>query len=190
LNDAALAQHFGVSRLPIREMIAQLEREGLVQIQPRRGAFVVGVTEQDISDNYECRALIEIQAVRRAAARIDDQGVASLDALTDQMDAAARAGQPQLVAASDVAFHRQLVTLSGSRALQNCWELLAPLIETILAVTDRAWRDLTEGADQHRIITRALERHDIDTAELALQEQMKGGEEIMLRAMRQVTTPR
>ncbi len=50
LKEPALAQHFGVSRLPVREAIAQLEREGLVRSEPRRGAFVVGVTEQAISD--------------------------------------------------------------------------------------------------------------------------------------------
>jgi DNA-binding GntR family transcriptional regulator len=188
LNDVALAQHFGVSRLPIREAIAQLEREGLVKIQPRRGVFVVGVTEQDISDTYECRTVIEVQALRRTGAHTGDQEIAALNAIIDQMVSAARSGQPRLVAMSDIAFHRKLLILSGSRALRSCWELLAPLIETILGITDLAWSDPAGNAEKHRKITSALERHDIDAAEHALCEQMKGGEALMRQAMRQRTT--
>src|SRR5579884_2528151 len=66
LKEPVLAQRFGVSRLPVREAIAQLDREGLVRIEPRRGAFVIGVTEQDIDDIYECRLALETVAVRRA----------------------------------------------------------------------------------------------------------------------------
>src|SRR5690348_10518744 len=65
LKEPALAQRFGVSRLPVREAIAQLEREGLVRSEPRRGAFVVGITEQAVSDIYECRLLLESCALRR-----------------------------------------------------------------------------------------------------------------------------
>ncbi|MDB5057498.1 MAG: transcriptional regulator, GntR family, partial [Chloroflexi bacterium] len=67
LKEPSLAQRFGVSRLPIREAIAQLDREGLVEILPRRGAFVIGITDQDVSDIYECRTMIELAAVRRVA---------------------------------------------------------------------------------------------------------------------------
>src|SRR5205823_1149017 len=122
LKEPLLAQRFGVSRLPIREALAQLEREGLVRIEPRRGAFVLGVTEQDISDMYACRLMLESHAIRRAAARIDDQGVASLQASIDQMDAAVAAGQLQFMAASDMAFHRHIIEVSGNRAVLNAWE--------------------------------------------------------------------
>src|SRR5579871_6458237 len=65
LKEPLLAQRFGVSRLPIREAITQLEREGLVRVEPRRGAFVVGITEQGIKDIYDCRLLLETFALRR-----------------------------------------------------------------------------------------------------------------------------
>src|SRR6185312_14590413 len=78
LKEPVLAARFGVSRLPIREAIAQLDHEGLVRIEPRRGAFVIGLTEHDISDIYECRLMLELAAVRRAAPRIDADGIADL----------------------------------------------------------------------------------------------------------------
>src|SRR5438046_922384 len=71
LKEPLLAQRFGVSRLPVREAIARLEREGLVRVEPRRGAFVVGITDHGVADIYECRLLLESYAIRRAAERID-----------------------------------------------------------------------------------------------------------------------
>src|SRR5437588_11613580 len=91
LKEPALAQRFGVSRLPVREAIAQLEREGLVRIEPRRGAFVIGVTEEDISDIYACRLMLETEAVRRAARRVTPDALAELEKHVDQMRAAATA---------------------------------------------------------------------------------------------------
>lgn len=186
LKEPLLAQRFGVSRLPIREALAQLEREGLVRIEPRRGAFVIGVTEQDISDIYACRLMLEAHAIRRAAARVDDQGVASLQAYIDQMDAAVAAGQLQFMAASDMAFHRLILVVSGNRAVLNAWEPLAPLIEAILGIADANCPDLPVAVDGHRAITRVLAQHDADAAETLLHEHLASGEKLVLDAIRSV----
>ena len=58
LEEPALAQKFGVSRIPVREALVRLEHEGLVRVEPRRGAFIVGMTEDDVHDVYELRSLI------------------------------------------------------------------------------------------------------------------------------------
>lgn len=183
LKEPALAQRFGVSRLPIREAIAQLEREGLVRIEPRRGAFVVGVTTQGIEDIYDCRLLLESYAVRRVADHIDEQSVAALEALIDQMDAGVARGQVQLVAVSDMAFHRRLIELSGNRALANAWEPLAPLIETVLSIAEATVQDLPEAVDGHRDIVAALRQHDVEAAVTTLAEHLPGGQKLVLDAI-------
>lgn len=186
LKEPALAQHFGVSRLPVREAIAQLEREGLVRSEPRRGAFVVGITEQAISDIYECRLLLESCALRRAAERIDEQGLAALAALIDQMDAGVAAGQVQLVAASDMAFHRLIIDRSGSRALSTAWEPLTPLIETALGIAEAAVPDLPTAVGGHRGILLALQHRDGEGAVRLMSEHLPGGEKLVLEAVRRV----
>ena len=50
LDEKSLASKFGVSRIPIREAFALLERDGLVSSEPRRGTYVVGLTDDDIHD--------------------------------------------------------------------------------------------------------------------------------------------
>jgi GntR family transcriptional regulator of gluconate operon len=187
LKEPLLAQRFGVSRLPIREAIAQLDREGLVRIEPRRGAFVIGVTEQDISDIYECRMMLEKAAIRRTALRIGEQTLADLEALVRQMEVATATTQPQLLASSDMSFHRMLVTTSGNRALVNTWEPVAPLIETILGISDTtifSSPGLPGAVQGHRDIMQALADHDVTAAEAILEVHLKGGEGLTLEAIR------
>lgn len=185
LKEPFLAQRFGVSRLPIREAIAQLEREGLVRVEPRRGAYVIGVGEKDIADIYECRQMLECWAVRRTAARIDTEGLAALVALIEQMEADVAADQVQRVAASDMAFHRLLIDLSGNRAVAISWEPLTPLIETVLSIAETAAPDLPAAIDGHREIVRALAAHAPDTAVARLREHLSGGEELVHGAIQQ-----
>ena len=186
LKEPVLAQRFGISRLPIREALAQLDREGLVRIEPRRGAFVIGVTHQDISDIYACRLMLETYAIRQAAGRVGDDDVALLDMLCDQMSAAVTANQPQLVATADMAFHRKIVALSGNRALSSAWEPLAPLIETILGIAEVTCRDLPVAAHSHWEMTRALEQHDPDRAEALIDPHLRHGEDLVHEAIESV----
>jgi DNA-binding GntR family transcriptional regulator len=183
LKEPLLAQRFGVSRLPVREAIARLEREGLVRVEPRRGAFVVGITEQDVHDMYECRLLLESYAVRRAALQIDPEGIAALQALADQMETAVAANQLPAMAAADMAFHRLLITRSGNRALLSAWEPLAPLIETILTISDTIYSDLPRSIAGHRDIVRALEQRDIPAVQALLQEHLANGERVIHEAI-------
>src|SRR5438874_13166497 len=64
LEEPALAEKFGVSRIPVREALTRLAHEGLVRLEPRRGAFVGGVTSDDVHDLFELRRLVEIYAIR------------------------------------------------------------------------------------------------------------------------------
>lgn len=184
LKEPALAQRFGVSRLPIREAIAQLEREGLVRSEPRRGRFVVGVTEQAISDIYECRLLLESCALRRLVACINEEGLATLAALIAQMEEAVSSGQVQTVTSNDLAFHRQLIELSGSRALATAWEPLTPLIETALGIAEATVPDLPTAVGNHRGILQALRERDAEKAVTLLSDHLPGGEKLVLEAVR------
>ena len=59
LKEKTLGDELGVSRTPVREALRQLELEGLVRIIPNRGAFVEGITKEDVKDIYEIRARLE-----------------------------------------------------------------------------------------------------------------------------------
>src|SRR5689334_23783627 len=86
LRAEALAQRFGTSRTPIREALLQLEGQGLVEVEPNRGAVVRSFDRDDVLDLYEIRALIEPHAAARAATRIGAAQIAELAALCDAED--------------------------------------------------------------------------------------------------------
>jgi DNA-binding GntR family transcriptional regulator len=187
LEEPALAQKFGVSRIPIREALLRLEHEGLVRVEPRRGAFIVGMTEEDVHDVYELRSLIEGRAASRAAARIGPEGLARLEALAAQMDEALRRRDPTAMIEPDVQFHRELAVAAGSRQLLAGWERLSGLIRTILSVTDSVHYGASPNAVHgHQLIIEALARRDADLAEREVIAHLAGGEQVMREAMRAV----
>jgi GntR family transcriptional regulator of gluconate operon len=190
LKEPSLAQRFGVSRLPIREAIAQLDREGLVEILPRRGAFVIGITDQDVSDIYECRTMIELAAVRRVATTIDAPAIAHLNRVVDQMEIAVNTGQLRMMASADMAFHRCIVQLSRNRALIASWEPLAPLIEAILGISDTTCVELPLAVTSHRAITDALAIHDAAEAVSIMAIHLPSGEHLIHGAIRSVRESR
>lgn len=81
LRQDELAATFGVSRMPIREGLRQLESEGLVRHLPRRGFVVAAFTPEEIAEIYELRQVIEGHAMRLAVPRLDDAQVEALERL-------------------------------------------------------------------------------------------------------------
>ena len=73
LTEQRVCKEYVVSRTPVREAFQKLENDGLIETIPNRGAFVVGVSDRDISDMYELRRAYEELAVRSAIERITDE---------------------------------------------------------------------------------------------------------------------
>lgn len=186
LEEPTLAEKFGVSRIPVREALTRLAHEGLIRLEPRRGAFVVGVTEADVHDVYELRRLIELHAIREAAQRIGAAGIAQLRVLTAEMENAVRIGNLQQIAAPDVSFHRQIVIHAGNRRLLAAWEPIAGLVATILTITDTTYRDMPRAVASHQSLVNALEQRDGETAARELAEHLSNGEDVMREAMLRV----
>lgn len=79
------AKKLGVSRMPLREALRQLETEGLVRIEPRRGAIVTPVSTEDIEEIYELRAILEGEAVVRSLPNLTDEKIEELESLYEEM---------------------------------------------------------------------------------------------------------
>lgn len=79
------AQKLGVSRMPLREALRQLEVEGLVRIEPRRGAVVTPVSTEDIEEIYQLRAILEGEAVVKSLPFLDEEDIRELEAIYGKM---------------------------------------------------------------------------------------------------------
>src|SRR6201991_2930938 len=158
LRAEALAQRFGTSRTPIREALLQLEGQGLVEVEPNRGAVVRSYDRDDVLDLYELRALIEPHAAARAATRIDAAQLAELDALCDAED--------QLVA--NEGFHRVILEAAQSPRL-----IVAMRAATGIPRSFRTafWHDERQRAESlmcHRRLVSAFRTRDAQLAEATM----------------------
>src|SRR3954447_5906133 len=80
-----IAAELGVSRIPVREAIIALDREGWVTIEPHRGAFVYGLDENSVRDHYEVLGVLYGLGSRRAAERGDDEAMATLRTIAKEL---------------------------------------------------------------------------------------------------------
>lgn len=119
LSEVQVAKQLNVSRTPMREAFAQLEREGLVNIVPRVGAFVRAVTLRDVEEIYTVRAALECLAVQLASERITPLGAAQLDDVIAAMQSSVSAEDvPGYVDGLD-RFYAIVMTIADNRTLQE-----------------------------------------------------------------------
>src|SRR4051812_35366586 len=110
LRQVEIAQNYGVSTTPVREALATLQREGLVQHHPQRGAVVFLPSVDDLRHHYEIRAALESLAAAKAAERFEADWAPPLGQLLERMREAPPAGQ---YLALNQAFHTQVYEHSG-----------------------------------------------------------------------------
>ena len=181
LDEQAIADKFGVSRIPIREAFALLKRDGLVGNKPRHGTYVIGVTDKDIHDIYEFRRIVEGHAIRLVAASVDAESLDQLRGLVERIEAAIFADQSEIMTLNDLEFHRSLVALGGNRRSLQCWEMLADLIAVIIRISRSIHWELPKPPEpidpySHSKIIRLIETHEIDAAEAQLRKHLQQSE--------------
>src|SRR5215211_5694350 len=91
LRQDALANEFGVSRIPIREALMQLEAEGLVKIHPHRGAIVSELSTEEIEELFELRAILEPRLLKASAPRLAESDYERLNAILQEFSLALEA---------------------------------------------------------------------------------------------------
>ena len=87
LTEGDLSRRFGVSRTPVREALAKLERDHLVRVVPKKGAFVRSLSHDEIRDLYQVREELEALAVRLAGAHLQSGELEALEARFRELDA-------------------------------------------------------------------------------------------------------
>ncbi len=118
LAEKALAEEFGVSRTPLREAMAQLELEGLVEFVPHKGVVVLGVTRQDIADIYLIKLTIESLAARLASERIEESELTELEETLNLTEFYVGKGDLEKLVELDSRFHDLICKAGKNRPLR------------------------------------------------------------------------
>jgi len=128
LNESLIARELGISRIPVREALYQLQESGLVTSRRRLGMFVTLLSEEDTQKINSVRMVLEAEALKLARARMTPEIAAELTALVDRMEA--WSGEPAEAAAMDLEFHRIVWRASGNPYLAKTLE---PLLTVLFA---------------------------------------------------------
>jgi DNA-binding GntR family transcriptional regulator len=98
LVEADIAKKLGVSRIPVREALQLLARDGWIDLRPRQGAFVHQPTMRQVDDVFSVRTLLEVEATRLAASKATNDSIPALRSiLRTGREALARADERELV---------------------------------------------------------------------------------------------
>ena len=178
IPQAELAADLGVSRLPVREAVIELARDGLVTMEPHSGAFVAPFDAEVLRHHFEIVGLVQGIAAEALVEHPDPETHARLVALTDRIDADADAGNAEAVHASTMEFLRVLNLAGGSARQQSVLRALARMLPTgFFAEVPGAAESERRGAHQ---ILRAIESGSRSAAQRACVEVQRAHAELVI----------
>jgi DNA-binding GntR family transcriptional regulator len=173
ISEVALARQLDVSRTPVHDALRQLAKDGLVEQRAGRRAVVAAFTRDDVDDIFEMRKLLEGEAARLAATRIDRQTLARLRASGEGLRRSR--GSADWVAEwtdHDETFHDAIARASGSPRL---WQDIARyrLLQRGFNKLTAAPDDLAQALEEHFRILEGLERRNPERASRSMVEHIQ-----------------
>lgn len=121
LNESELSRDLGLSRIPVREALQQLQEQGLVVDVPRRGKFIINLSEEEIQKINSLRIILEGEALRLCRAKISNEGLRELSKLVGKMERSREAPEVE-ASALDMEFHHIIWNHSGNEFLAKTLE--------------------------------------------------------------------
>jgi DNA-binding GntR family transcriptional regulator len=157
ISEDRIATALGTSRTPVREALAALQLQGLVEIRPQRGSFVFSPSANDVAELCEFRAMLETEALRLAHARAREATLAALRAAEAAMEAAEERGDALAAAKADAAFHDAFFAASGNRFLAQAHATIAGRVGAMrYFARRRSAESRRETAGEHRALIAAF----------------------------------
>ncbi|MBB4929224.1 DNA-binding GntR family transcriptional regulator [Lipingzhangella halophila] len=168
LVESELAETLGVSRQPVREALQLLNSDGWVDLRPGYGAFVHAPTNQEVDQLLAVRSVLEGESARLAAQLADADGIARLNELCDEGEAAIAADDIDRIVAANAELHRYVTELSDNKVLLDFVSQVDRRVRWYYTPIARqrgmdSWRE-------HRRLIDAIERGDSELASTIMRE--------------------
>jgi DNA-binding GntR family transcriptional regulator len=190
LSERSLATLLDVSRVPVREAIKELEREGMLIVVPRSGVLVRRLTMDEVRELYEVRQAMEGMAAFLCASHPQDGTMKAMRQKLEALAGADAVDHPAIQKASS-AFHRMLFDLSRNSQLRAVYNTVEPKIDLNLRLTAVHGLDRIEQAlAEHIDIAKAIEARDPEQAEKLTRQHLENGKAARLGILAELkTTP-
>ena len=164
LDEVTLATRFDVSRTPVREAIQRLSLTGLVDLRPRRGAFVRQPGAVELLEMFEVMAEFEALCARLGADLVTDEAIADLRAANAGCAAAVAQGDADAFYRANERFHHRLYALSGNRFLESEALRLKRRLQPYRRLQLRLRGRMDQSLAEHAAAIDALEAGQADAA--------------------------
>jgi DNA-binding GntR family transcriptional regulator len=174
LDERRLARDFGISRTPVREAMAQLEREGFVRAVPRRGIYVVRKTKAEVIEMITAWAALESMAARLITEHANDDDIALLRRMFATFENGKVRAHLDEYSEVNIEFHQTIIRMSGNGMLislaANLFTHMRMIRNKTIGEQDRADRSIRD----HMHIIEALEARDTARAETLVRDHALG----------------
>lgn len=181
LRQDEIAAHLGVSRIPVREALRQLEAEGLVTFFPRRGAVVSQLSYQEVQEIYEIRIPLEAAALRLAIPHLSEDDLQRAAEILDTID---REAEVTRWSELNRAFHTTLYAPAGRARLLTLINTLRTNVERYQRIYISLMHHNPDSQREHRLILEACRRRDIVAAVKALESHLGNAAQSLVAYLR------
>lgn len=183
-----LARDTGMAAAQVRQAIQRLAADGLVEIRPRSGTYVAGITVEEVEEVCDVRRALECLAAETAVLRISNEQMSRLRMLMHEMNSLTMETEAQRDRHErfNTEFHRVLVTASGNARLIEVYEGLKYHMQfaRLHALGRLDWtRSLPEERQEHAMILHALQIRDSDRLKVVLRQHIERAKAAMIAAL-------
>jgi DNA-binding GntR family transcriptional regulator len=161
LRQEEIARQLGLSRLPVREALNRLATEGLVELKPRRGFYVVSLKPDEIEDIFEMRAMLEARAGHLATERRTALDAEALDHLVDSIDEAIHDNDGlDDYARLNEQFHERLYQSCNRKYLRRQIGMLRDAVAPLIRLLASETGELRRAQQEHHEMARFFKLGD------------------------------
>lgn len=185
IRQEAVAEELGVSRIPIREALLQLEAEGLVVIHTHKGAVVASLSAEDAVDLFEARLALETLLLKKAVAAAMPDDIARVDACMNEYERAVRNGaSPEALSRLNWAFHTALCEPAQRPRMMAILLSLYTATDRYLRLQIETARAKAKALEDHRALFDAFKTGRAGTAATLIKAHITGAYDDVMKQLR------
>ncbi len=184
LVESELCARFKASRTPVREALAQLEKEGFVRTTPASGARVIELSIEDVSHIYDMLIVLEGAASRLACNRIHEEQIAQLEEHTFLFEKARQENNAEFLFELNNRFHWLITSETGNRYLIDMRSNFRALVDRISRIFPHIPEQLEATIIDHHQIVAALKARNPALAEFVMRAHLENAKKQIIAYLR------
>ena len=181
LTISYVADKYKVSHMPVREAFQWLQGEGLIEIIPNKGARVLSLTLEFISNIYDIRSVLEGLLARTGLEYFTEETLAQMQQYHDDFCASVTSGDMDTIWASDKRFHMPLFEKSANKPAREIFQKYSALLSTLRRKYGFGESRILEMSSQHEEILQALSERDPNLLDSLCRKHAEGAKKDLLK---------